>query len=344
MSRNLADADRQRRRAGFVGALIDAVEHLADHFDTLDLAFGGALAPSDLDRRDAGLVHALHGAQAAGAERVAFIGGRETTAEAIPQPAFVIGVVLRVPAQQAGGQRLPGRILITHCIAVDADRPAQTRRQVHGVAQPFLEDAAVVEDKGFDLDVGRGARHALDLGERHVARQDHPAHAKIAQQRDGCGIAAIGHRTGVDRQIRHLVVQGGDQRQVGDDHRIAAHAMKARRDIDQRAVKILAVVLRVEHQKQLAGTGMRGLYRLFERRVVRQVAEIAAIHRAGVEARHPVRRHDAAVQLVGPGLQQQGDLLQTADRRSDFHSDESTRRDTRLSRTASAAAASSAAS
>src|SRR5574337_1502504 len=75
-----------------------------------------------------------------------------------------------------------------HVLAADLVAHAVGAQRVRGRAQAFLEHAAVVEDEDFELEPG--GRDRLDLGERHVARQDHPRDPQIAVERRRARVAA----------------------------------------------------------------------------------------------------------------------------------------------------------
>ena len=126
------------------------------------------------------------------------------------------------------------------------------------MAGALLEDAAIIEHEGFDLDVRHLFGNGGGFGEGHVARQDQPARTEgLAQLRAAAALRQVATELACTRSRRETRRQALHQAQVADDQGIATEVRKAPGDLFRGLDLRCSVVLGIEHQRQRGSVGMR---------------------------------------------------------------------------------------
>ena len=220
----------------------------------------------------------------------------------------------------AGDTGPPVRVLVDERPLVDADRPALPGGQVNRMTGTLLEHASVVQHERLDLDRRASRRDGLDLlpATRRAAgsRGAHPGRGRTPPRHccgrrppnsRGSGAAGTCCRSWAISPMSATITAS------------PPYPWNARASSTRASWCALPYCCALSTSSRAVPFWWASAIACAELLHAFQVAEIAAVDRAGVESGDPFPGHHAAVQLVRAGSGHGDDLIDPADRRGDLH-------------------------
>ena len=156
-------------------------------------------------------------------------------------------------------------------------------------------------DEHFQLHVGHVLADFLDLFERQLARENHPAKAELLPELDTGPIHRVGLHREVDRHLREVLANQHDQARVGHDQGVGRH-LDDRGEVLDEGLELGIVRRNVDHHVEALAQGMR----LADTQRQVGVVELVVAHAQAVARLASIDRIGTVGEGVAQGLEGAG--------------------------------------